>query len=247
MTVADILAALALPPESRVERRVPKTLLVENGAPTAADKRRINEGLEELHWLAALKPSNIGVPEYRNTAREVVEIAVLSAELRPAGKAPRLIELIHRAIPYPVVLMSIQAGALTLSLASKRFAQNEAGSVVVDGDVTVATLASSALLPHLSLASQPRAHMLALYQGWLACLEGIQAAAITGRFVAAASVEAAAVRRTALADHARLTREIAALRAEGDRESQMSRRVEINLEIKRLDAALAQATANMTH
>ena len=32
-----IIAALALPPEARVDQRVPKKLLVENGAPTAAD------------------------------------------------------------------------------------------------------------------------------------------------------------------------------------------------------------------
>ena len=215
-----------------------------NGA-TAADKRQINDGLAELLWLAALKPSNIGVPEYRDTVREVLEIAVLSATLRLGAKASRLIELIHRAIPYPVLLVSMQSEAVTLSLAKKRFAQNEAGSVVVDGAVTVATLESSELLPHLGLASQPRAHLLALYDGWLACLEGMQAAAITGRFVAAASVEAAAARRTALADHARLTREIAVLRVETERESQMNRRVELNLEIKRLESALALALANL--
>ena len=245
MTVADVVSALALPPESRVDRRVPKTLLVENGAPTAADKRQINDGLAELLWLAALKPSNIGVPEYRDTVREVVEIAVLSADLRPAAKAPRLIELIHRAIPYPVLLMSMQSEAVTLSLANKRFAQNEAGSVVLDGAVTVAPLESSALLPHLALTSQPRAHLFALYEGWLACLEGFQAASITGRFVAAVNVEAAAARRTALADHARLTREIAAFRAEAGRESQISRRVDLNLEVKRLEAELAESLAKM--
>ena len=42
MNVDNLIAALNLPPEARVDRRVPKTLLVENGAPTAADKRRIN-------------------------------------------------------------------------------------------------------------------------------------------------------------------------------------------------------------
>jgi hypothetical protein len=62
MTAADLLVALDLPPGSRVDRRVPKTLLVENGAPTAADKRHINDGIEELFWLAALKSTTIGMP-----------------------------------------------------------------------------------------------------------------------------------------------------------------------------------------
>jgi len=54
MTAADVISALALPPESQVDQRVPKKLLVENGAPTAADKRQINDGIEELFWVAAV-------------------------------------------------------------------------------------------------------------------------------------------------------------------------------------------------
>ena len=58
----ELIAALDLPESARVNKRVPKTLLVEHGAPTAADKRRINEGIEELRWLAVLKPTTVGVP-----------------------------------------------------------------------------------------------------------------------------------------------------------------------------------------
>ena len=79
-----LLAALDLPASSRVDQRVPKKLLLENGAPTAADKRLINDGIEELLWLAALKPTTIGVPEYRDDVREYLEIAVL--RLTPAGR-----------------------------------------------------------------------------------------------------------------------------------------------------------------
>ena len=53
MTAGTVIAALGLPAEARVDQRVPKKLLVENGAPTAADKRQINDGIEELLWLAS--------------------------------------------------------------------------------------------------------------------------------------------------------------------------------------------------
>ncbi|MBF0530127.1 MAG: DUF4391 domain-containing protein, partial [Deltaproteobacteria bacterium] len=60
MNVSDVVAALALPLECRIGQRVSKKLLLENGAITSTDKRRINEGIEELVWEAALKPSSIG-------------------------------------------------------------------------------------------------------------------------------------------------------------------------------------------
>ena len=44
MKAFDPMVALALPDSVLVNRRVPKTMLIENGAPTAADKRRIREG-----------------------------------------------------------------------------------------------------------------------------------------------------------------------------------------------------------
>jgi hypothetical protein len=77
VSAAALLEALNLPAATLVEKRVPKTLLQEHGAVTAADKRQINEGIEQLLWVAALKPTTIGVAAYRDGQREVVELAVL--------------------------------------------------------------------------------------------------------------------------------------------------------------------------
>lgn len=249
MIAADVIAALALPPETRVDQRVPKKLLVENGAPTAADKRQINEGIEELHWIAALKPTTIGVPEYRDDVREYLEIAVLSLTMRPDAKAGRLVELIHRAIPYPLLLVAQQSDHLTLSLAHKRWSQGEAGKMVLDDAVTLCDLVehavTEAFLGSLPLAVQPRSNLLDLYQGWINCLEAFHAAQITGRFTSSTSSEAAAARSEALAEYDRLVRQILNLRVQADKESQISRRVDLNLGIKRLEAKMAEATSRM--
>jgi len=249
LTSADIIANLALPPETRVDQRVPKKLLVENGAPTAADKRQINQGIEELIWLAALKPTTIGVPEYRDDVREYLEIAVLSLTLRPDAKTGRLVELIHRAIPYPLLLVTEQLDHLTLSLAHKRWSQGEAAKMVLDDAITLCDLvqhsAVEAFLESLSLALQPRSHLLDFYQGWINCLEAFQAAQITGQFKLSTRSETMAARREALVEYDRLLRQIAALRAQAEKEPQINRRVDLNLEIKRLAATLAEVCINL--
>lgn len=122
-----VLAALELPAGAVVNQRVPKTLLVKNGAPTATDKRLINEGIDTVMWLAALKATTIGVPEYRDEAREYLEIAVLQADLRAGANANRLAELLHRAIPYPVFLVTQQGDDFSLSLAHMRWSLAQAG------------------------------------------------------------------------------------------------------------------------
>ena len=57
---------------------------------------------------------------------------MLSVTLRGNAKAGRLAELVHRAVPYPLVLLLNSERTLMLSLAHKRWAQNEAGKVVLD-------------------------------------------------------------------------------------------------------------------
>lgn len=241
-----LLTALDLPAASRVNQRVPKKMLLEYGAPTATDKRHINEGIEELLWLAALKPTTIGVPAFRDDTREYLEIAVLSLTLRPGAKAPRLTELVHRAIPYPVFLIRSQPTGIALSLAHLRWSQGQSGQTVLDGSLITAALETQTpvtndFLASLNVTSQPRQHLQALYQGWMERFEAYAAARLTGSFTPATDAAAAARRRAALAEHERLTREIASLRARAAKETQLNRRVEFNLQVKELESRLAEA------
>lgn len=257
LDVPGFIASLGLPDGCRVDQRVPKKLLLENGAPTTADKRLIADTVEEIQWVAALKPNTIGVPDYRDELREYLEIAVLAVTLRsqpgqdktkPANAA-RLAELVHRAVPYPVLLLLYSGQSMTLSLAHKRWAQNEAGKVVLDGDLVVASLpedapsadAMDAFMQTVSLARQPRSSLLALYQGWMDGVQALLAAKMTGAFKAADSPEQAAARRLALQECTRLEAEAARLRTQAGKEKQLARQIELNLALKRVLAQLAAA------
>jgi hypothetical protein len=242
VTAADLIAALDLPPGARVDQRVPKKLLTEHGAPTAADKRRINNGIEDVQWLAALKPNTIAVPAYRDELREYLEIAVLSAALRADTKGDRLAELVHRAVPYPVILIVIQGEDLAISLAHKRWSQSEASATVLDGDLVAADVSGherdqfgQEFRESLAIARQPRAHLYELYQGWMDTVLALLVARVTGRFAVAGSPEQAAERQQALREYARLDAEIARLRAAAEKEKQVGRQVELNLELKRVE------------
>lgn len=266
MNAADLLAALDLPAASRVDRRVPKTLLLEHGAQAPADRRHINERIEELLWVAALKPTTIGVPEYRDDVREYLEIAVLRLTLRAErnealaartelgfASARRIIELVHRAVPYPVMLVieHEQARLVGLCVAHKRWSQGEAGKTVLDGEVVTVAWDGSEAVPWpavaraLALGPQPSTTMYALYQGWMDTLIAMQAARVTGTFTATTSPEQAADRLEALRACERLDAEIARLRAAAAKEKQVARHVELNLALRRLEVSKAAARARL--
>lgn len=247
-----IVDALGLPPDARVDARVPKKLLVEQGAPTTADKRAIQDGIDELQWFAACKPTTIGVPAFSDDTREYLEIAIVGCALRPGAKSARLVELIHRAIPYPVLLITTDAGGATLSAAHKRKAQNEAGRVVIELLVVAEGLRAqnsdatqAAFFESLSLALQPRSNLYALYAGWFARIEALSAARLTGHFEVSDDTDVVRRRRDALAAHAGLVKEIDALRSGAKREKQLSRRVDLNMKMQRLTAQLGQLVRDL--
>ncbi len=246
MTTGEFVAAFEFPPEARVDRRIPKSLLIQKCEATAADKRQINEGIEELLWAFALKPSGIGVPEYVDSVREYLEIAVLTVSFRPEAKSARIAELIHRSIPYPVVLLSAMGEAVSLSLAHKRWSLGEGGKVVVDDlyqtgnqGIVRETLEFEEFLSSLALTRMPRADLFALYQGWADRIVAFEAARITGRFRVPDSPARAAEIRAGLDSYSQLRREIAKLRAGAAKEKQLNKLVGLNLEIRQLEADLS--------
>ncbi len=250
MSVSRLVKALGLPAAARVDRRIPKSVFVEQGAPTAADKRHIRDGIEQLTWVAALKPTTIGVAPFSDEAREYLEIAVLAVVLRPGAKSPRIVELIHRAIPYPVLLVVDQDELASLALAHKRRSQGEIGAVVLEEtcctkgfDAGTRNPEDEAFLESLSLAQLPRANMYTLYQGWLERVVALQAAAITGRFNVPADTDRAVAQHAALVNYARLEGDLARLRAAAKRERQLNRRVQLNLAMKRIESELAETSS----
>lgn len=240
MTMDDLIQALGLPESTRVYQRVPKKMLAEHGAATATDKRQIQDGVDEITWLAALKPHLIGVPAFEDEQRQYVELAVLGLTLKAGAKPGRLVELLHRAVPYPVMLLTASDAGLSLSLAHLRTSQNEADKTVLDGELLAVTVPAS--MPGgdaleefgsaLALSRQPQAHLYALYQGWLDTVDALDIARETGEFQPSLTRAQAAERHAAWqrwqAAQVRLTQ----LSAQATQERQLSRRVELNLAIQ---------------
>jgi hypothetical protein len=102
-----------------------------------------------------------------------------------------------------------------------------------------------AFLASLALVRQPRHNLNTLYDGWLARVEALQAAKVSGVYLATDDNDSVQRRREALENHTRLLREIALLRAKAGREKQMKGRVDLNLQIQRLQAALADLKTDL--
>lgn len=254
MKAQRILDALEIPAHDRVDQRVPKKLLQESAAVAAGDKSMLQDCIDEVNWVAVFKPASIGTPEFRDDEREYLEIAVVHVQLRSESRAARIAELVHRAIPYPVLLLVEHGDGTLVSVAHKRWAQNDSTKMVLDSSPTETWLGGlsdesedimSAFLGSLSLRLQPKTHLKDLYQGWCDAIVALQVARMTGVFRLAPSGELAGVQRARLQRCRDIDVQLTGLRAAALKEKQVPRQVALNLEIKALRQEREQLVASM--
>jgi hypothetical protein len=205
-----------------------------------------------MQWHAALKPLTIGVPAFQDSDRDYHEIAVVSLTLRRSTNIARLVELTHRAIPYPLVLLIEQGDDISISLVHKRTSLAGNDSIVLDGETLTVNLSkevSADLLCHfasmLALSGQPHASMYDVYQGWINVEVALQVAAITGTLEPARDIEHTARRREALRQCSMIQLEMASVRSAATKTKQIARRADINLQLQRLQSAYTDARAQL--
>lgn len=251
MSISEVVDALDLPSETLVGKRIPKRVLSSHAASTAADRRRIDSDIAEVHWVASLKPTTFAVPSFTDDERQYLEIALIGVELRGTPARLRLIEIIHRSVPHPVMLIDELDGTTSISAAAKRWSRAASREVVVAPPLYSAQVAmlranaseSDGLRKFLSLAVRQFHDMAALYDQWIDLICMVNAAERTGRIVPLTDPGDRLSRRAGLADAQRLEAAIAGLRSEARRAMRMADRVEINLRLQGLRAELDTATA----
>lgn len=243
---------LALPDAAHLGKRVYKKLFFENAELSAADRRAFTDDVEAVTWQYTLKPSTVPVSPYQDDERDYPELAVVEVELREAKRAQRLAEIVHRAIPYPLLLVLVHNDRFAVSTAHKRASRAEQGAVVAEDiqttrwiDAHAPEAVEQAFLDSLAVGRQPQTHYYALYDGWQQRLVALACARLMGEFRVPSRADQQAKRRETLTECHRLEGEITRLRAEIKKESRFNRQVELNTRIKQLEQQLRQTTAGL--
>lgn len=238
---------MGLPQSAYLGRRINKKLFQENAKLGATDKKALREDVEAITWEYTLKPSTIPIKPYADNQQEYVEIAIIQVILKSRDRTGRLSEIIHRAIPYPVVLVLADETSVCLSLATKRFSHAEKGAIVAGTffatdwiDPTGLSAAEESFLDSLAVASLPNANFKASYDALIDRVIALDCAVRTGSFVLESAAGRAETRRAALADCRDLEARIAEERAALNNETQFNRQVDGNMRIKEMERELAQ-------
>ena len=242
ITPADVRAALALPAMNAPARRLPKDVLARHSAANAADRKLIDGTIERLDWWATLSPETVGIAAGTDDERPVpaIQLLAMTARLEPTQ---RLLTLIHRAIPVPIILATaLPDGAGTrLSLAPLRRSERIADQMVVERLVVAPDIAeegdlsSASFLASLALPGLPQSSLAAVYHALIERAEALAVARIVARpFQLVQDAASAETRRAALSHYRQLEAEWLAARAAARREKRLSQQVALGNQAREL-------------
>jgi len=243
--IETLYKKMAIPDACHLGKRVFKKLFHENAKLGATDKKAFREDIDVIIWQFTLKPSTISIQAYEDNQREYHEVAILQVNLKTLNRTSRIAEIIHRAIPYPLVIVFTFETLCALSLANKRFSQAEKGAIVAEDfiitswiDLAAPTSVQHAFLVSLVMSDLPHTHFFAFYSAFTDRLIALDCARLTGDY----RLESTATKRRARRDQLALCHEleiqIAGHKAAIMKEMQFNRKVDLNVKMKEMEKQL---------
>ena len=256
----SLFSILNFPETAFLGKRVPKKQFLESGELVASDKRLFRENVKNVYWEYTLKPSTCPVLPYRDNEREYLEVAVLQIEMNSQKGHKRIAEIIHRVIPYPLMLgFYTETGDIAMSVAPKRFSQAEHGAFVAERFYTtgwmdiemengewrmensdkLSTL-NSQFITSLAWDSMPLQNYGTLYNAWTDRFTGYECSVLSGTFTIGKAVD----RLERLTRCREIESRISELRGLL-KKAAFNRQVELNTQIKKFEQELKQLAGDL--
>jgi hypothetical protein len=243
---------LDIPEKCLLDKRVYKKLFYENTDFTVTDKKWFTRDIDSITWYYTLKPDIIMIKgvEEENYAYE--EIGVMDVEVSNFGHTKQLADIMHCSIPYPLLIVFRGKKKICLSAADKQYSLTDDQAATIDtlwvtGSFEEEKLSEleKAFLEQLAFTEQPQLHLKAFYRGWLDAFYAYDISKVTGSFEMISEREKKNQRREAFAEYRQLEQQITERRTVLKKESAFNKKMDINVQIKKLQDQLNKVTEKL--
>lgn len=118
----------AYPAKAKVGRVLPKSKIYEHTRTSVALRKKLTDQVQRMVWVYKLSPetTNLGATE------SVPEIEIFEIELKGGDISPEVIRFIDRAIPFPIIYEIVGDGKRKVMAAYKRPSDADSGKWVTD-------------------------------------------------------------------------------------------------------------------
>ena len=224
--------SLNIPKSCEVGNTIFKKLFYENADLSSSDRTLFIDGISKITWLYCLKPETINIKAFKDDIRDYPEIEVIEVEVLKDAKLRRIAEIIMRTIPYPMLLIFKLDNKIQLYAAHQRTNQNDSSKNTIEEFIATDWLYSnSSLFEKLDIKQMRFTNLYSLYSDIVDAISIFNVSGILPSMPVMTGEDA----RQLSASIETLEQEITALKAKLKKETQFNRKMEINIEIKKLE------------
>lgn len=255
---SNVIEYFQFPVHLSVTQKLTKKSFYELGNLSNAQQKLLQEQVDSIHLVAQLTPDKTNIPALQTETLEYLEILVIEVRLKettaqlPAKSLQSLYQLMHKAIPYPLVLIVSVGKQSQLSLAEKQINQAKAESdklvinELIQSDwlnLQNPTTIESDFFNSLQYNQLNHSNLFQLYQSLIQRLTALLIAKKTGQFKLNNSNENQGQeqldqQRQQLKLMQKLDKEISELKNKIASTQQFNEKVELNLQLQKLTKQL---------
>jgi len=223
---------LNIPDSCFVGSTIYKKLFYENAHLSSSDKSLFTDTINKVVWLYCLKPETINISAYKDEVREYPEIEVIEVILNKEYGLNRIAEIIMRTIPYPMLLIFKLEDKIRFYMAHQRTSQSDSSKNTIEEFISTDWLSNdSALFAKLDIKQMRFTIFYTLYSDIVDAISIYNLSAI----MPTDDTITGDMARELSAKIEDIEQRIANLRSKLKKESQFNRKMELNIEIKRLE------------
>lgn len=228
----DTYKFLNIPDSCFIGSTIYKKLFYENANLSTSDKSLFTDTINKVVWLYCLKPETINIPAYKDEVRDYPEIEVIEVLLHKEYKLNRIAEIIMRTIPYPMLLIFKLEDKIRFYMAHQRTSQSDSSKNTIEEFISTDWLSNdSVLFDKLDIKQMRFTNFYTLYSDIVDAISIYNLSAIMPTDDIITGDKA----RELSAKIEDIEQRIANLRSKLKKESQFNRKMELNIEIKRLE------------
>ncbi len=223
---------LNIPDSCFIGSTIYKKLFYENANLSSSDKHLFTDIINKIVWLYCLKAETINISAYKDEVREYPEIEVIEVIVNRDYKLNRIAEIIMRTIPYPMLLIFKLEDKIRFYVAHQRTSQSDSSKNTIEEFISTDWLSNdSALFAKLDIKQMRFTNFYTLYSDIVDAISIYKVTDIIGGNASITGAEA----RGLSAKIEDIEQRIISLRSKLNKETQFNRRMELNIEIKKLE------------
>ena len=234
---------LQLPERCLLNKKITKAFFKRNFALTSKEKALLDDAdaIVFIDWLASLSPQSVNINPYENEYFLYEEVQVISAYSKAINIEKlyfKIIELIQKYIPYPILLIVYTDDIFVMNTSDKKINQNDNSLRTIDRQYisemmrfNELTTAHQLFLDSLPFAELDKTNLKTFYDAYTQRIAALKTIAITGSFIPRTQSRTATDVEN-LQKIEMLEKEITALQNEAKKETQLNQQINLNMKIQ---------------